>query len=155
VFPNSPFTLCQKFQGSANAAEASDSDSDIEDAFFAKDDLDFDSDGDEIPNLIEVPDSESEFYSNDDMPPLVEVSDSESNIPLDDGMYRIEGENDVFSEINNDDWSDLGSSYGSEELSEADGSECSSFVSVDLDSDDAVEDVVALVSTGNKTVNSP
>jgi Zinc knuckle len=122
--------------GAANAAVESDSDSEAEGAFFIE--MDFDSDDDGL------------------LPDLQSVSNSSEE--SDAGDYS-DGDDDWFSEVGEDDMGDFDlapcGGWESEELSGADGSECSSFVSVDLDSERATEEITAHVVAGNDPANSP
>ena len=122
--------------GAANAAVESDSDSEAEGAFF----VEMDSDSDDDSSL----------------PDLQSVSNSSEG--SDAGDYS-DGDDDWFSEVDEDDIGDFYlAPYGgweSEELSGADGSECSSLVSVDLDSERAAEEIVAHVGAGDDHANSP
>lgn len=118
-----------KKSSSVNAAVETDSDSELEAAFFVLPGTDFNVDS--MPNLQVVSDS-SEGSDVGDMP---------------------DGEDDWFSEVAEDEIVDC--NWFSEELSEADWSESSSLISVDSDSECVVEDVVAQVGAGDDPVNSP
>lgn len=119
-------------KGSANAAVESDSDSEAGGAFYVEADYDSDSDDDLMPDLVAISDSSDESDAGDD----------------------VDGDDDWFSEVDEGDADEI-SSWESEELSGADGSESSSFVSVDPDSEEDTDNFVAHVGASEDAADSP
>jgi gag-polypeptide of LTR copia-type/Zinc knuckle len=72
--------------------------------------------------------TEDKWESDSNLPNLITVSDSDSDA---DSICEFDGDSNWFSKIGD---SDKGTGWESEELFEADGSECGSLVSVDLNS---------------------